>query len=58
VKMILITSLERDHLVSILRECASFSEDQDDGWAVAEQCEGGVDILENLETTEVQIPDG
>ena len=57
-KMILITPLERDHLTSILKECRSFAEDQYDGWGVSDQCEGGIEILENLEETEVTIPDG
>lgn len=57
-KMILITRLERDHLLSILKECQNFAYDMPEGWAVADLAEGGLEILESLEATEVQIPDG
>ena len=57
-KMILITRLESEHLQSILNECRAFAQDQHDGWGIEEQCEGGIEILENLQETEVEIPDG
>lgn len=57
-KMILLTILEKEHLLYILKEAKSFSEDQFDGWAVVDACEGGIEILANLEDTEVEIPDG
>ena len=43
---------------SLSLEVRRYSADQYDGWAVAELCEGGEEILTNLEDTEVEIPDG
>lgn len=57
-KMILLTVLEKEHLLHILGEVKRYAEDMPDGWAVAELCEGGEEILANLESTEVVIPDG
>ena len=55
--MILLTVLEKEHLLHILGEVKAYSADQYDGWAVAELCEGGEDILTNLKDTDVEIPD-
>ena len=57
-KMILLTVLEKEHLLHILGELKAFSEDMPDGWAVAELCEGGIEILDELHDTDVEIPDG
>ena len=57
-KMILLTRLEADHLLFVLRECRAFAADQYDGWGVEDQCEGAIEILDHCEDTDMEIPDG